>query len=331
MAGPVTLACITFLSSLLFAERATNDGSSLVVTSDYLPLDLGNRWIYSRTDSRFKKTDSVRVEIISRPIIRWKTYYVFNRFPFLPGLENANNILIRYDGESRQYLRLTEEGEAPLFAVGGDTDAKFDVSVNEDTTSVANRMSYLTCLSCTDAGMEVVFDKGVGIVGVEVTFDWGRESFELRSAEIGGESYGEPIKKETKGPQQRKGGPIISRADPVLSLEVEKKESGAKLTFKIKNPTESLLSLNFTSAQTYDFVIREKVSGLQIWRWSKGSFFSQVLRNVGLLAEQEWKYEEMWDYKDNERDDIRPGAYEAVAILTTKEPRESAPVEMTIP
>jgi hypothetical protein len=131
--------------------------------------------------------------------------------------------------------------------------------------------------------------------------------------------------------KEPKTGPVVSRADPNLSLEVEKVEQGAKLRFRVKNPTESFLSFSFTSSQTYDFVVREKENRSEIWRWSKGNFFSQVLRNVALLPQKEWTYEEVWNYKDNERNDVKQGAYEAVAILTTKQPLESAPVEIVVP
>src|SRR5262245_36398561 len=73
------------------APSAASDAKPAFLRSDYLPLGLGNRWIYTRSESRFKKTDTVRVEIISTPIIRWRTWYIFSQLPFAPGLESANN------------------------------------------------------------------------------------------------------------------------------------------------------------------------------------------------------------------------------------------------
>ena len=51
--------------------QSTASDVTAFLRPDYLPLNLGNRWIYNRVESRFKKTDTVRVEIISTPIIRW--------------------------------------------------------------------------------------------------------------------------------------------------------------------------------------------------------------------------------------------------------------------
>jgi hypothetical protein len=305
--------------------------SGLPLPSDYFPLNFGNRWIYSRTDSRFKKIETVKVEIISTPIIKWKTYYVVSHLPFIPGLENANNVLIRFDDEAKRFLRLTPEGEAPLFPVGEAADAQFDFSVDENQNQMPNRMSYLTCRDCADAGTEIVFDRGIGPVSVGLTFSWGTESYDLRSAEVNGKHFGERIEQEKPNTKELKSGPVVSRADPNISLEIEKKESDVRLSLRVKNPTDSFLSFKFATSQDYEFVVREKESGLEIWRWSKGSYFSKVLRNVALLPEKEWKFEAFWDFKDSERNDIKHGTYQAIGILTTNEPRESEPMDITFP
>ena len=318
------------------ANAVQQNAPSVPVTGsippDYLPMGLGNRWIYARAETRFKRTDTVRVEIIGTPIIKWKTYYIFSQMPFVPGLESANNIPVRYDSESRSLLRLTKEGEVPLLPVGVENDAKFESSVDEKGQPVANRLSYLTCADCPDSGMEIVFDRGIGVTAVQVNHPWGVESFKLRSAEVNHQKFGEPIPVEKpKDGSSKPLGPIVSRADPNLTLTVEKKDVGVRLLFKVKNPTESFLSFNFNSSQTYDFVVREKDSGSEIWRWSKGNFFSHVVRNLALLPEQEWQFEAFWDFKDSERNDVRTGAYLASAILTTREPRETEPIPFSIP
>ncbi len=298
---------------------------------DYLPLKLGNRWIYTYTESRFNKKDLVRVEIISTPIIHGKTYYIFSHLPFAPKLETANNIPIRYEDATNQLMRLTQEGEVPLFPADEDADARFDVSVDESGQLFPNRMSYLTCADCPDRGIEIVFDRGVGVTAVQNFQPWGSETFELRSAEVNNLKFGDPIpvdKPKASGP--RPGSPVISRADPTLSLIVEKKEDGARLLLKVKNPTDSLLSFHFKTSQSYDFVVREE-DGFEIWRWSKGYFFSKVIRNQALLPEQELQFEAFWNFKDNERNDIRQGKYQISGIFTTREPRETEPVSLTAP
>jgi hypothetical protein len=229
--------------------------SSLALGVDYLPLNLGNRWIYNRTESRFKKTDSVKVEIIRTPIIKWKTYYVFNQLPFVPGLENANNILVRYDSASRRFLKLTPDGEKPLFPVGEQADARFTSSVDERNNPVENRLSYLACVRCQNAGMEMVLDRGVGVVAVESTFPWGMETYELKSAEVNRRKFGESIPEGKGGGKQSKFGTGLVRVDPNLTLEAQKTDDGLKLVFTVKNPTEGYLSFRFNTSQTFDFAV----------------------------------------------------------------------------
>ena len=115
----------------------------------------------------------------------------------------------------------------------------------------------------------------------------------MRAADVNVRHYGEVIREEPKkSPKEaNRGGPVVSRADPEIRLEVEKSKSKARLVMRVKNPTESYLSLNFTTSQTYDFIIRDKETGKVVWRWSKGNFFSRVRRNVAILPEAEWRFE----------------------------------------
>jgi hypothetical protein len=298
---------------------------------DFLPLQVGNRWTYLHKDSRFQGTDKVRIEITGTTIIQWKSYYVFSSLPFVPGLDQLGALMIRYDEANRRYVRLTREGEVPLFPVGGNSDSQFDHSVDDQDKLVPGRLSYLTCVSCQSTGGEMVFDKGVGIVAVEGTFSWGTEQYSLKSAIVNGRNIGEPPEEEKIQKKKNRNMPVISRADPELLLQIDKREHGASLILIVKNPAENMLSLNFETSQNYDFVVREKETGQEVWRWSKGNYFSKVGRNVALLPGQQWKYEEFWNYKDNQHYLARPGTYEVVGALATREPRESQPASLTLP
>ena len=303
---------------------------------DYLPLQLGNRWIYEKEDSRFQRKTTVKIEIISRPILKWTTYYVFNQLPFVPGLEGERNVVVRYDQATHQFLHLIaqgqEEEEIPLFPVGESADAIFDESPGDDGLPVANRLSYLTCPDCEDSGLEMVFDRGLGIAAVSIFSDWGEESYRLKSALVNGQNFGDPLEPEPEPqPGRSRSEVVVSRADPVLSLDIQKKREEVDLLLVVKNPTDYFLSFNFKSSQTYDFVVREKQSGFEVWRWSKGNFFTPVIRSHALLPQKEWKFKVVWNLKDNERNDIKLGAYEAVAILTSEIPRESSAVDIVLP
>jgi hypothetical protein len=97
--------------------------------------------------------------------------------------------------------------------------------------------------------MEMVFDRGMGVTAIQVTHPWGTESYELKSAEVNQHKFGDPIPvNKPKEPGAKTPGPVISRADPTLSLTVEKRENGAHLRLKIKNPTE-VFWFYFSSSQ----------------------------------------------------------------------------------
>ena len=318
-------------------QDLVNDNTVQKVTligSGYLPLHLGNRWVYERFNSQLQQVEKVKIEVISTPIMKWKTYYTFNQLPFVPRLETKRNILVRYNRLSKRYVHLIRRDEVfeevPLFPVGESTDATFDYSLDDQKLPVLNRFSYLTCLHCEDAGIELVFDNGLGIIEAGIFSNLGVDSYRLKSASINGEYYGDLKSLEDKSEQGR-SKLLIGKGDPKLSFSIQKKEKSMTLIFRVRNPTNHLLSFKFNSSQTYDFVVREKESGMEVWRWSNGYFFSTVLRSHALLPKKEWEYKTNWNMKDNERNTLRTGFYEAIAILTTKAPLLSLPVEIVLP
>jgi hypothetical protein len=316
------------------ASSGNSQGRALpeiVLLPDFLPLQVGNKWTYLHKDSRYRSSDRIKIEIVSTTIIQWKSYYVFNNLPFIPGLDPLGTLFIRYDETNRRYVRLTREGEIPLFPVGSSANSKFDQSVDDQDKPVPGRLSYLTCVSCSSTGVEIIFDKGVGISAVEGTYSWGTDSYSLKSAVVNGKNIGEPPEEEKIQKKKNRAGPVISRADPELFLEVDKREHGASLILTVKNPAENMLSLNFETSQNYDFLVREKETGRILWRWSQGNYFSKVGRNLALLPGQQWRYEEFWDFKDNQHYLLKPGIYEVAGALATREPRETQPVEITLP
>lgn len=328
---PKAIAAPPSTSDLSSGQVETPSPGEIVLLPDYLPLQVGNKWTYLHKDSRYRSSDRIKVEIVSTTIIQWKSYYVFSALPFVPGLDQLGTLFVRYDEAARRYVRLTREGEVALFPVDRQSDSKFDRSVDEQEKLVAGRLSYLTCASCASTGVEIVFDKGVGISAVGGTYSWGTDSYTLKSAVVSGKNIGEPPEEEIIQKKKSRKGPVISRADPELFLEINKREHGASLILCVKNPAENMLSLNFETSQNYDFFVRDRESGKEIWRWSKGNYFSRVNRNLALLPGQQWRYEEFWDYKDNQHYLLAPGTYEAVGALVTREPRETQPVEITLP
>ena len=68
-----------------------------------------------------------------------------------------------------------------------------------------------------------------------------------------------------------------------------------KMTLKVFNYTEEDIIFKFNSAQRYDFIIEDE-EGDEIWRWSEGRMFAQMLgeeilgpRNPALIYTAEYK------------------------------------------
>ena len=97
----------------------------------------------------------------------------------------------------------------------------------------------------------------------------------------------------------------------------------------VTNTSDKLLPFRFQSGQSYDFAIHD-ASGREVWRWSRGNFFTQVVRNDSIRASAKWQFEATWNRKDNDDNPVPPGAYRLTAILTAS-PQVQASMPLNIP
>ncbi|MBI2796231.1 MAG: hypothetical protein HYX65_05935 [Gemmatimonadetes bacterium] len=74
---------------------------------------------------------------------------------------------------------------------------------------------------------------------------------------------------------------------------------------EVTNKTGKVVELTFPSAQTHDFAVLD-AGGREVWRWSRGEMFTQVLRNEPLGRGASVTYSETWP-------EARPGTYTLVA------------------
>ena len=66
------------------------------MSADFLPLEVGNRWVYDVSNEAGQKIGALDFAIQDRRIVEGRSFYVVNNFPFLAdGSEPAK--LIRYD------------------------------------------------------------------------------------------------------------------------------------------------------------------------------------------------------------------------------------------
>ncbi|MFQ5949103.1 MAG: BsuPI-related putative proteinase inhibitor, partial [Nitrospiria bacterium] len=95
-----------------------------------------------------------------------------------------------------------------------------------------------------------------------------------------------------------------------------------RLTLTLTNPGNIDITLSFRSSQQTDFVIRRDKQ--EIWRWSDGRMFAQVLTQMKLGPNERRAFHAIWDQKDREVRQVPVGSYEAVGLLLAGAGRDRA-------
>ena len=121
---------------------------------------------------------------------------------------------------------------------------------------------------------------------------------------------GDSANQNTKG--QRSTTPHIESA---LAVSVNDAGDGVRFDFVVTNTGGAKVEMHFPSGKTHDVIVLDTL-GREVWRWSNGRMFTQLLQNKVLRASDTLVYGERW--KDAPR-----GEYVAVALLAS----ENYPVE----
>ncbi|MEN6372563.1 MAG: BsuPI-related putative proteinase inhibitor [Armatimonadota bacterium] len=112
-------------------------------------------------------------------------------------------------------------------------------------------------------------------------------------------------------------------AQPVSGVKTDKQSYSLgepiKMTFVVENPTQRNIVLKFSSSQIYD-IWAEKDSK-EVWRWSRGKFFTQALTSITLKPGERRTFQETWNQTSNDGQQVSPGAYSVFAQLMTMQPR----------
>jgi hypothetical protein len=96
------------------------------------------------------------------------------------------------------------------------------------------------------------------------------------------------------------------------------------------NTSDRLLPFRFGSSQTYDFVITDAATGKEVWRWSRGQFFNQVVRSDSIRPSDKWRFDAVWDHRDNDGKQVAPGQYRLVGIITSLPAVHAQPVMLDV-
>jgi hypothetical protein len=122
----------------------------------------------------------------------------------------------------------------------------------------------------------------------------------------------------------------VERLEVSLAVQ-ESSENLIPVTFTltVTNPSAEPVFLCFTSTMKYDFIVSK--SGREVWRWSSGKMFAQVLLETALNPEETLQFSQSWEHKDFEDAGMHPGDYEVVSILYSNPEIITNPLPFRIP
>jgi len=311
------------LLSLLFLLQ------SVRMTEDFLPLQSGNQWIYDVSNSSGQKINQFEFSVGERTIVSGRSLYVVTGYPFLG--DSSGSMFIGYDRETRQFIRVSGDLESPLFP--GDSEST--EVLQSDTNGIPVKFALHT------GSTTLVFQRGVGIVEARLQAGDGVHIVKLQSSKFGRSNPATPrvVSGGTAAPAPAPAAPAgraiptvapVTAENPRLVVSTEPVPGGLKLEMLVVNVSDKLLPFKFSSSQNYDFVITDTATGQEVWRWSHGTMFAQMVRSDSIRASSKWTYSEVWNRRDNDKNPVPPGRYRLVGILASQPPIQSEPVTIDV-
>jgi hypothetical protein len=297
------------------------------MTEDFLPLEAGNQWIYDVASESGQSIGQVEFSVGERQIVSGRSLYALPGYPFAGASVGLG--LVGYDRETRQFVRILGTQETPLFP----GDSQSAQVLQSDASGVPQRFSLNT------GSTTLVLQRGVGIVEARFPTADGIRVAKIRSSRIGKGSAPPPAggaRTSVPDAPVAATGPTVPNVaqvtaeNPALILTAESAPGGMKLELLVVNKSDKLLPFKFTSSKIYDFMIIDIATEKEVWRWSRGTVFSQMVRSDSIRGNSKWTYSEIWNRRDNDRNPIPPGRYRVVGILASQPPIQSEPIVLEI-
>ncbi|MDO8586893.1 MAG: BsuPI-related putative proteinase inhibitor [Armatimonadota bacterium] len=88
-----------------------------------------------------------------------------------------------------------------------------------------------------------------------------------------------------------------------------------RMELVVMNNTDRVMLFTFSSGQQFDFWVTR--DGTEVWRWSRGKFFTQALTHLNLAPGQSKTFSTTWNQQDNDGRQVPIGSYVVSAQLTT--------------
>jgi hypothetical protein len=308
---------------------------SVKMTEDFLPLEAGNRWVYDLTTETGQKIGQLDFVVSERTIVSGRSVYKVSGFPMAG--ESGSPTLIGYDRDSRQFIKMQNGQEIPLLT----GDAESTQVLQSDSSGIPQKFSFRSESST------VVFQRGVGIVEARFATPDGIRIAKIVSSNIGRVNSSTPLSPPAapalpaavasdpaaaNNPERTAPANVtsVTADNPVLAISAESTANGFKFELLVVNKTDKLLPFKFNSSKSYDFVIEDPVTGLEVWRWSQSMMFSQSIRTDSIRGDSKWTFTENWNRRDNNYNPVPAGKYRVTGILTSQPPIESKPIEIEV-
>ena len=327
--------CSLALVLLLFPLGGFAQGVRM--PADFFPLDVGTRWSYDLVNEAGQKVGQMSFAVEEYTIVAGTSFYALTEFPFSE--ERGEPVrLIRYDRGERQFMRKMGADEGPLFLDSGTTTEVLE----SDASGTAQKF-----LLRTDS-MALTFQRGVGIVEAKLKGPAGLITAKMVSVQGRNVANAGPAAARDNAtpplpewaivpppvpvPDRRRAGTTatVTSSNPRVDVGATPSAEGHDLVMVATNTSDRLLPFRFGSGQTYDFVIADATTGKEVWRWSRGQFFTQVVRSDSIRPNDKWRFDVVWDHRDNEGKKVAPGQYRLTGIITSLPEVHAVPVMLDV-
>ncbi len=332
---PLRRLGFAILAPLLFSWSGFAQGVRM--PADFLPLDVGTRWTYEMTDEAGRKVGQAMIAVQEYTIVQGTSFYALTDFPFTE--EQGDPVrLIRYDRSERQFMRKRGNDEGPLFLDSGATTEVLEA----DSAGTPQKFVLRT------DSMTLTFQRGVGIIEARMKGPSGvvtakMVSLEARNLPPGATSSAAAVPSTPRSTERaiipppvpvpdRRAAPTatVTSKNPAVDVGATPSAEGHEIVMIATNTSDKLLPFRFGSSQSYDFVITDAATGKEVWRWSKDQFFTQVVRSDSIRANDKWRFDAVWDHRDNDGKRVPPGQYRLEGIITSLPAVHAQPVVVDV-
>jgi hypothetical protein len=333
-----------FVLLLLLPLSAMAQGVRM--SQDFFPLDVGKRWTYEVTNETGQKVGELTFAVEEYTIVSGVSFYVLSEFPFSP--ETGEPIrFVRYDKNERAFMRKLRNDEGPLFLDDGATTEVLEADASGTPQKFVLKRDKVA----------LTFQRGVGIV--EARMESSGRPVIAKLAAAAARPAARPAVPSTPAPSSSPvtrtpttpagGAPVIlplptpvepaRREPPVASVTAEnpktdvtvtRSDAGYAIRMTVENLSDKLLPFRFTSSQTYDFWVQSSATGKEVWRWSNGNFFTQVMRSDSIRGGGKWQFDVVWDGKDNDGSPVTPGEYRVFGLIKATPSLQASPVVVNV-